>query len=113
MPYSIYTKMEFIEAPAFTKYIYDYLTEEEYAGLQNHLLLFPESGDKIPHSGGVRKLRWNIPGQGKGKRGGARIIYFYQESDSEIWLLTIYAKNDIANIPAHILRKIAQEFRDG
>jgi hypothetical protein len=111
LPY-ICAHMEFIEAPAFTKYVYDYLSDEEYAGLQNHLLLYPESGDKVPGSGGVRKLRWEIPSQGKGKSGGARIIYFYQISSAEIWLLTIYGKNVRVNIPAHLLRRIAKEFED-
>jgi hypothetical protein len=76
--------MEFIEAPAFTKHIYDYLTEEEYAGLQCYLLLYPEAGDIVPGSGGVRKIRWAMPSHGSGKRGGCRVIYFYKASDSEI-----------------------------
>lgn len=104
--------MEFIEAPSFTKFLYDYLTDEEYAGLQYHLLLYPESGTKIPGTGGVRKLRWDMPSRGKGKSGGVRVIYFYRMSDSEIWLLTIYPKSLRATIPAHILRRIAQEFED-
>jgi mRNA-degrading endonuclease RelE of RelBE toxin-antitoxin system len=104
--------MEFIEAPAFTKHLYDYLTDDEYAGLQCYLLINPEAGPKIPGSGGVRKVRWEMPSHGKGKRGGVRIIYYYHISDSEIWLLTIYAKNEISTIPANILRRIAQEFED-
>jgi mRNA-degrading endonuclease RelE of RelBE toxin-antitoxin system len=104
--------MEFIEAPAFTKYIDDYLSDDEYAGLQSYLVLYPEAGKKVPGSGGIRKLRWDMPGHGKGKSGGCRIIYFYKVSNSEIWLLTIYGKSDKATIPGHILRKIAQEFED-
>ena len=50
---------------------------------------------------------------GKGKNSGVRIIYYYKPSDSEIWLLTIYSKNEVENIPAHILRKIAKEIEDG
>lgn len=102
--------MEFIEAPAFTKHVYEYLTDEEYSGLQSYLVTYPEAGALVPGTGGVRKLRWEMPG--RGKRGGARVIYFYQSNNSEIWLLTIYSKNEKATIPAHILRKIAQEFRD-
>jgi hypothetical protein len=49
--------MEFIEASAFTKYVYDYLSEDEYLGLQNFLLQYPESGKIVPGSGGVRKIR--------------------------------------------------------
>ncbi|HSF81159.1 MAG TPA: hypothetical protein VLA49_07990 [Anaerolineales bacterium] len=66
--------MEFIEAPAFTKYLYDYLTDDEFIGLQGLLLRYPEAGKVIPGSGGVRKLRWAMTG--KGKSGGVRVIYY-------------------------------------
>jgi hypothetical protein len=101
--------MEFIEASAFTKNIYEYLTEDEYLGLQVFLLRYPEAGDVVPGSGGVRKLRWAM--SGKGKRGGVRIIYYYKKRANEIWLLTIYSKNEVENIPAHILRQIAEEIK--
>ncbi len=52
--------MEFIEATAFTKYLYDYLSEDEYLGLQGYLLQYPESGKVVPGSGGVRKVRWVV-----------------------------------------------------
>ncbi len=102
--------MEFIEATAFTKYVYTYLSEDEYMGLQSFLLQYPEAGNVVPGSGGVRKLRWGMAG--KGKRGGVRVIYYFKRRDAEIWLLTIYSKNEIANIPAHVLRQIAKEMSD-
>jgi hypothetical protein len=49
--------VEFIEATAFTKYVYDYLSDDEYLGLQSFLLQYPESGKVAPGSGGVRKIR--------------------------------------------------------
>ncbi len=99
--------MEFIEATAFTKRVYNYLSEEEYIGLQSFLLQYPEVGDVVPGSGGVRKVRWAM--SGRGKRGGARVIYYFKKRNNEIWLLTIYSKNETENIPAHILRQIAKE----
>ena len=66
--------MEFIESTAFTKYVYDYLSDDEYLGLQSFLLLYPESGKVVPGSGGVRKIRWAMTG--KGKSGGVRVIYY-------------------------------------
>jgi hypothetical protein len=102
--------MEFIEATFFTKFVYTYLTDDEYLGLQSHLLQFPESGKVVPGSGGVRKLRWAMTGTGK--RGGVRIIYYFKKQDDEIWLLTIYSKSETENIPAHILRKIAEEIQN-
>jgi mRNA-degrading endonuclease RelE of RelBE toxin-antitoxin system len=102
--------MEFIEAPAFSKYVYDYLSEDEYLGLQSFLLQYPESGKVVPGSGGIRKVRWAI--SGKGKSGGVRVIYYFKKKDDEIWLLTIYSKSERATIPAHILRQIAKEIEN-
>jgi mRNA-degrading endonuclease RelE of RelBE toxin-antitoxin system len=99
--------MEFIEATAFTKHVHDYLSEDEYFGLQNFLLQYPESGKVVRGSGGVRKVRWAI--SGKGKSGGVRVIYYFKKQDDEIWFLTIYSKNEVENIPAHVLRQIAKE----
>lgn len=96
----------FIEAPIFSKMVYSYLSEDEYAALQWTLILKPETGEVIPGSGGLRKMRWNT-GR-KGKRGGNRVIYYRQTAKGEIWLLTIFAKNEADNIPAHILRKIKE-----
>lgn len=98
--------MTFIEAPIFSKLIYDYLGEEEYAALQWTLAVRPDQGKIIPGSGGLRKMRWAA--KGKGKRGGTRIIYYWQKANGEIWMLTIYAKNEAENIPAHILKKLKE-----
>jgi hypothetical protein len=102
--------VEFIEAIAFTKYIYKYLSEDEYLGLQAYLLEYPEAGKVVPGSGGVRKVRWAI--SGKGKSSGVRVIYYFKRQQDEIWLLTIYSKNEVENIPAHILRQIAKEIKN-
>lgn len=110
MPYNI--GVEFIEAVAFTRHIYEYLSDDEYIGLQSHLLQYPESGRVVPGAGGIRKLRWAIPAKGKGKSGGARVIYYFKKMDDEIWLLTIYSKGEVENIPAHVLRQIAKEIEN-
>ena len=102
--------MEFIEATAFTKHIYDYLSEDEYSGLKSFLLQYPEAGKVVPGSGGVRKIRWAMAG--KGKSGGVRVIYYFKRQDHEIWLLTIYSKSEVENIPAHVLRQIAKEIEN-
>ena len=108
MPYNV--SMEFIETSLFTRLVYDYLSEDEYLGLQVYLLRRPECGSVIPGSGGVRKLRWSA--KGKGKRGGVRVIYFWKVNDDEIWLLTIYGKSERETIPGHILKQIAEEIRN-
>ena len=103
--------MLFIETTLFTKLIYNYLTEEGYAALQYMLAIHPEAGEVVPRSGGVRKLRWGI--SGRGKHGGLRVIYYWKAHEDEIWLLTLYAKNEASTIPAHILKRIAEEIKNG
>lgn len=99
--------MVIIEAPMFSRLVYEYLSEDEYAAVQWALALHPELGVIIPHSGGLRKLRWAAAG--KGKRGGLRVIYYWKSRAGEIWLLTLYAKNEIADIPPHVLMKLKEE----
>ena len=99
--------MVIIETPLFSRLVYDYLGEDEYAALQWALTLHPELGTVIPGSGGLRKMRWAMPG--KGKRGGLRVIYYWRNGAGEIWLLTLYSKNESANIPRHILKKLKEE----
>ncbi len=109
MPYN--KVVLFIETTLFTKLIYSYLTDEEYAALQYMLAIHPEIGDVVPGSGGVRKLRWGA--SGRGKRGGLRTIYYWKTHEDEIWLLTLYAKNEESTIPAHVLKRIAEEIKNG
>jgi hypothetical protein len=97
----------FVESKLFTRLVGDYLTDDEYAELQAALAETPERGAIVSGSGGVRKLRWAQPG--RGKRGGIRVIYYPKARDGVIWMLTIYAKNEEQNIPAHVLRKIKEE----
>lgn len=98
---------EFIESSVFARYVHDYLSEEEYAGLQWYLSSFPDAGDLVPGSGGCRKLRWGQTD--KGKRGGVRVIYHGQTSEGQIWLLAIYAKTRRENLPAHVIRALKDQ----
>jgi mRNA-degrading endonuclease RelE of RelBE toxin-antitoxin system len=102
--------MTFVELPPFTRNIYRYLSDEEYQGLQGFLSTFPNAGDVIPGTRGCRKLRWGA--EGRGKRGGMRIIYYYQAKDGRIYLLTLYAKNEEANLPSHFIRRLREGIKD-
>lgn len=86
--------MEFFEAPAFTRFLREYLNDEEYRSLQQLLAVNPELGDVMPGTGGFRKLRWADPRRGKGRRGGLRVIYYYFSAEQQIWLMTLYGKDE-------------------
>jgi hypothetical protein len=90
--------MEFLEAPAFTRHLAEYLDDEAYRTLQSQLAAHPELGDVMPGTGGFRKLRWADPRRGKGRRGGLRVIYFYFASATQIWLTTLYGKDEAADL---------------
>lgn len=91
----------FFETPLFTRLLQDYLDDDGYRRLQKALLENPEKGDVMAGTGGFRKLRWQDPRRGKGKRGGLRVIYYYLTADRQIWLFTIYDKDELADLSAH------------
>jgi hypothetical protein len=107
--------MEIIETSVFTRQITELISDDEYAELQFALIQRPEQGNVIPQSGGIRKMRW--AGSSRGKRGGIRVIYYWQVSEHQIFMLLAYPKNAQDNLsPAQlkILRTLVnQEFSNG
>ncbi len=97
----------FIETKIFTRLFDEILSDDDLSKLQDFLRVNPEVGDIVQGSGGVRKMRWVMPG--RGKRGGLRIIYYLRSKQGQIWLLTLYPKSEIDNIPGRILKKIKDE----
>lgn len=85
-----------VETPEFLSATRKLMTEEERAALVDYLAYNPVGGDLVPGTGGVRKLRWRL--EGRGKRGGARVIYFYHSADIPLFALTAYAKNERADL---------------
>jgi mRNA-degrading endonuclease RelE of RelBE toxin-antitoxin system len=83
--------MVFVEFSAFYKRRQEYLDDEAFREMQNAILQNPELGQSIPGTGGLRKLRWAA--QGKGKRGGIRVIYYYFAAKRMVLLLLVYSKN--------------------
>ncbi|MFZ0816730.1 MAG: hypothetical protein WAM78_14490 [Candidatus Sulfotelmatobacter sp.] len=92
--------MEFFEAPAFTRYLKDYLDDDSYKELQAKLGVNPDLGDLMPGTGGFRKMRWADARRGKGRRGGLRIIYYHFKSDNQIWFMTLYDKDEASDLTA-------------
>jgi len=85
-----------IETPEFLSAARKIISDEKRALLVDYLAYHPMAGDLIPGTGGVRKLRWGL--EGRGKRGGARVVYFYHDPDVPIFVLTAYAKNERADL---------------
>ncbi len=79
------------ETPTFSRQAGKLFSEEEKQGLINFLAENPQVGDEIPGTGGVRKVRYAVAG--RGKQGGARIIYYYLDETMPLYLLLAYAKN--------------------
>jgi len=96
-----------IETLTFKKQADTIWTEEERLELISYIAANPMVGTLIPNGEGVRKIRWSA--QGKGKRGGARVIYFIPDNDT-LWLLAAYTKNQQENIPSHTARKLKDEY---
>lgn len=104
------TAMVFLETSAFSRQIRELLPDEEYRLLQMALSRRPDLGDVIPGAGGIRKARWSAPG--RGKRGGARIIYYWHVGGDRFYMLLAYPKNERDNLTAEqvkILRRLVKE----
>ncbi len=80
--------MEFIESQVFTRQIKDLISDDSFRLLQNTLVIQPEFGDLIQHTGGARKMRWAA--ENSGKSGGIRVIYFLRQD--RVHLVVAYKK---------------------
>jgi hypothetical protein len=93
-----------VEARSFVTTSEGVLTAEEVMDLKVFLAFMPEAGVVIPGCGGIRKLRWGA--KGKGKRGGARVIYYSRSAAMPIVLLAVYAKGERIDISAAEKRQL-------
>jgi hypothetical protein len=88
--------MTVVETAEFLRKAKPLLSESERAELVAFVAANPEAGEIIPETGGVRKIRWALPG--KGKRGGARVIYYYHSERLPVFLLSAYMKGRKDNL---------------
>ncbi len=102
--------MWFVETPVFTAQIGKLLTDEGYRRLQVALALRPAQGTAIRGTGGLRKIRWG--GGGRGKRGGVRVIYFWEPGTELCYMLFAYPKaeqEDLTPSQLRVLRRLIRE----
>jgi hypothetical protein len=85
-----------IETPLFTALAEKLISQEEHDNLTQTLVKDTEAGEIIPGGGGIRKIRMGL--KGRGKSGGARVIYFFIDTKNQIHLIYIYPKNKQENI---------------
>lgn len=88
--------MTVVETVRFLKDVDGLMAESDRARLVEFIGANPEAGDLIPETDGVRKLRWAL--RGRGKRGGARVIYLFHNERLPVFLLAAYGKNEKANL---------------
>ncbi len=93
------------ETPIFQRYAAEVWSEAERSQFISFIAANPEAGDLIRGSGGCRKVRWSTAG--KGKSGGARVIYFNSD-EGTIWLLIVYKKAKFDNLPTSFLIELKQ-----
>jgi hypothetical protein len=84
------------EVPEYIRRLEKLLSDSERRDVIVYLAAHPRAGDLIEGTGGVRKLRWGRGGQGKS--GGVRVIYYFHSEAMPLYLLTLFAKNERANI---------------
>jgi mRNA-degrading endonuclease RelE of RelBE toxin-antitoxin system len=97
------------ETPIFVKYAAEVWTDAEREEFISWIAANPEAGDLIPGSGGCRKVRWSA--SGRGRRGGARVIYTIAR-DGVVWLLIAYTKSRFDNLPTDFLAQLKRGLED-
>ena len=105
--------MKFVETTVFTRQVTALMADDEYRLLQESLLRRPAQGAVIKGTGGIRKLRWGD--QGRGKRGGLRIIYYWHVERELFLMLYAYGKSEQKDLTAAqkdiLARAVRQEFK--
>jgi len=96
--------VEVVETPEFLRAADKLIPLAERDDLIRFLARNPKAGDVIPATGGIRKLRWAV--QGKGKRGGVRIIYYYRNERLPLFLIAAYAKSRQSDLTPEQLRAV-------
>ncbi|MGB7989663.1 MAG: type II toxin-antitoxin system RelE/ParE family toxin [Candidatus Methylophosphatis roskildensis] len=99
-----------MELSPFVAFRREYWTDEDLRSLQSFLLVSPDAGDLIRRGSGLRKLRWSA--QGRGKRGGSRVIYYWHVPKQRVYLIFGYVKSKREDLTAEQLKLLAETMKD-
>ncbi len=102
--------MIFVELTPFVDFRAKQWGDEDFRALQNDLLVTPDAGDLIRSGGGLRKLRWTA--QGRGKRGGARVIYYWRVPRDRIYFLYRYVKSEREDLTPQQVKLLGELMKD-
>lgn len=106
--------MVFVELTPFVTFRRDHWTDEDLRAFQCFLLVSPNAGDLIPGGAGLRKVRWSA--QGRGKRGGARVIYYWHAAKHHVYLIYGYVKSereDLTKSQIKVLTGLMKDVKNG
>jgi len=107
-------KATFVESTGFTESVCDLMDDRAYAQLQRELMEEPDTGKVMPGCGGLRKIRIADPKRGKGKRGGARVVYLHVPEAKRFYMLDVYGKDekdDLSPDEKKELRELAEQLK--
>ena len=99
-----------IELAGYRRRVSDLLTADEQDAVIDLIAFEPTCGDLIPGTGGLRKVR--VGRGGGGKRGGARVIYYFYHAEFPAVLMTLYAKNEKADLTARDKKALASDLKE-
>ena len=88
------------------------MSPDEQKAVVDRLAADPICSMVIPGSGGVRKVRFGFGFGGRGKSGGARIIYFFSGEDLPVFVLAAFAKNEKADLSVSERNALSRMVRD-
>lgn len=102
-----------VETPAYLRAVNEFWDSDTQNEFKNFIGTNFLLGDIIPDTSGLRKIRWK--GNGKGKRAGARVIYYFYDENHPIYLLFAYSKNVQINLTDQekkLMRSLVQQLKN-